>query len=199
MSYMGDKRSSMSPVPAPKTDELVALVNKLNKEGKYPSELELVRLRRLIDQVESVDEQAGFSFRGLYHAFKGEEENARKWSALALRNAPAVSDVYNNYACALARLEDWDGAVRMVLDGIKKCGKDMNLAKTLIAVAYHSGDHELIRSWLPEYERLAGKPHEVANWIQEDAEDEADLPEIIKEAERDGYIPWEQVKEELGL
>lgn len=189
----------MTPVPLPKTDAIVSLINKLNATWKQPSEFDLARLDRLIAQVENADTQASLSFRGVYHALRGDAANAVNWSKRALEHDPTNPDVYNNYAGALLRLGKYEEAVQVALDGINKCGMNQSVINILLHSAYYNDDQELLRRWLPEYEKLTGWPHEVAGWLEEDAEDLAELPQILAETEKEGCISLDELKRVLGL
>ncbi|MDR2819697.1 MAG: hypothetical protein LBB60_04110 [Desulfovibrio sp.] len=72
------------------------------------------------------------------------------------------------------------------------------ISDSLLA-AYYADDQPMLKEWLPKYEELTGEKHEVAHWLEEDAEDEADLAVNGEEYRRGLSIPWEDLKKELGL
>jgi hypothetical protein len=189
----------MTPVALPNTSEVSSLANQLLNKLAVPSAFELARLDYLIEKLSNVDIQTSQSFRGVYYALQGDGENALKWHKLALTHVPRHPDVYQCCAISLCYMEKYKEATNIALEGIRYTGENPLLIDLVLRGAYCSGDHDLIDYWLSRYEKLTGEKHYVATWLEEDAEDEAEMPMILEEAEREGYIPLEQVKKELGL
>jgi len=188
----------MAPQPMPKTDAVVALINELN-QGYAPSSFDLARLDTAIRNLGNADVAASQCFRGFYHALQGDLANTTKRFSMALGMEPNNPDVYMNYATSLLRLQQHEQALKMALECIAKGGRTLDAIHTLLLCAYAADDRAALDAWLPEYAKLAGKPHDVESWLSEDAEDEAELPVILKEAENEGYISLSKLKEELGI
>ena len=104
-----------------------------------------------------------------------------------------------NYAAALVRLRQYESALKVALECIGMDSRNPKAVSNLLLSAYYADDQAVIDEWLPKYEKLTGAAHEVADWLHEDTEDEAELPAILKEAEDEGYIPLDKLKEELGI
>ena len=189
----------MSPLPVAQTDQVVALANALSEKNTPPSSFDLARLDREIRRLADTDPAASQCFRGVYYALQGDLANTTKWFNMALSLAPNHPYVYLNYAFALNRLGQHEQAVKMALESINKGGYSPETLSNLLVYAYNADDRATLDEWLLKYAKLTGSPHEIVSWLQEDAEDEAELPAILKEAEKEGYVPLSKIKEELGL
>jgi len=189
----------MTPQPALKVDEIIALINELNLGISKPSPFELARLDAEIRKFGDADIAASQCFRGSYHALQGDLENTVKWFTMALSLAPDNSYVYMNYATMLNRLEQHEQAVNMALESVNKAGGTPESIDNLLVCAYCADNHAAIAAWLPEYEKLTGRPHKVALWLQEDAEDEAGIESLREESRKGASISLVQLRNELGL
>jgi len=188
----------MSPLLATETSIIVEKLNALIQNIEPPSPFELAQLDRDIDRLANADIVASQCFRGVYYALQGDLKNVGKWFDMAINITPSDPFVYLNYAVALSYLREYEQATKMALKGVSMDSSENAIYKLLLC-AYYADDLAILDEWLPKYEKLTGEPHQVAAWLQEDAEDEAELPAIIEEARNSEPIPWERVKEELGL
>ena len=189
----------MAPQPALKTDEIVALINELHQTIADPSPFDLARLDTAIRKLGNEDRAASQCFRGVYYALHGDLANAARWFDMALSVHPVNPDIYMNYAIALSRLEQHGQAVKMALEYVHKCGGAPDAISCLLRCAYNADDHEMLNEWLPRYEKLSGGPHEIASWIQEDAEDEAEIEYLRKESRNGPVISLDKLCKDLGL
>ncbi|MDR3363232.1 MAG: hypothetical protein LBO64_10425 [Desulfovibrio sp.] len=189
----------MAPMPAPLADEIVEMVNNLRAKITPPSQFELARLDDAIRRLGDVDIGASQCFRGVYYALQGDEMNAVKWLDIALGLAPDKPDIYLNYSIALSRLGRKEEAVKMALAGVIKGDYTPVAISNLLLAAYYADAEAVLREWMPKYEKLTGTPHKVAIWLEEDAEDEDMVPELLEESRKGGVISLEQLCKELGL
>lgn len=188
----------MSPLLATETSRITEKLNALIQRIDPPSPFELAQLDRDITRLGNADIVASQCFRGVYYALQGDPVNTAKWFNMAIDIAPAGPYVYLNYSVALTYLREYEQAVTMALKCVKMDDAP-EFIHNLILCAYYADEFAIIDEWLPKYEKLTGEAHEVAIWLQEDAEDEAEIPAILEEAREKGYIPLSKVKEELGL
>jgi len=188
----------MNPQPATEMDTVVARLNDLIGRIAPPSPFELAQLERDICRLGNVDVVESQCLFGSYHALRGDLENTVKCFDKALALNPNSSRAYTNYASSLSRLGQHEQAIKMALEGISRNNSQESI-NILLLCAYYADDHAVIEKWLPKYEKLTGNPHDVAFWLQEDAEDEAYIKEHGDEIRKGPHAPWEQVKKELGL
>jgi tetratricopeptide (TPR) repeat protein len=184
---------------AAQTDEIVHLVDELRWKILPLSPFEIGRLDSAIRRLGDVDIVASQCFRGVYHALRGDAPNALKWLDMALKTSPDESDIYLNYAVALSHLGRKKEAVSMSLAGISKGDYTPEAISNLLLHAYYADDISVLNEWLPKYKKLTGSPHEVAAWLEEDAEDEATTPELMEESRKGGEISLDRLCVELGL
>jgi len=189
----------VSSIPVAETDQLVAQANALMNKRTSPSPFELAQLDRDINRFGKADVVLYQCFRGVYYALKDDLANTTKWFDMALGANPTNHYIYRNYASSLCRLGQHEKAVIIALEGINKGDYTQESIDNLLLRAYYANNHAVLDEWLPKYEKLTDRPHDVAFWLKEDAEDELELPAIHEEAQKHGYTPWEQVKKELGL
>ncbi|MDR1947593.1 MAG: hypothetical protein LBQ51_10585 [Desulfovibrio sp.] len=185
--------------PAPNTEEVVNLVNALGKKWDKPTSFELARLDNEIKKLQNSDITAAECFRGMYYALQNDLENACKWFNAAIQREPSNPYTYMNYSSGLLHMGHGTEALAMSLESIKKGLEIPKQIDNLLYCAYQTDNRALIDEWLPKYKALTGKDHEVSIFLEEDAEDEAMLPELIAQAHNEEPIPWSQVKRELGL
>jgi Tfp pilus assembly protein PilF len=139
------------------------------------------------------------ALRGIYYALQDDLVNTTKWFSMALGVCRTNPDIHMNYAASLCRLGQHEQAVKMAIESITMGNYTPQSLHNLLLSAYYADDHAVLSEWLPKYEKLAGKHHAVASWLQEDAEDEAEIRSLGDEIRNGPFTPWEQVKKELGL
>ena len=74
----------MAPVPANQKKEALSLIIELLGREDKPTEIELLRLKNLIEEVEKEDMAAGRSFRGAYLDIIGKSNEAKEWHLSAI-------------------------------------------------------------------------------------------------------------------
>ncbi|MDL2216556.1 hypothetical protein LJB81_02340 [Desulfovibrio sp. OttesenSCG-928-M14] len=189
----------MTPEPALKISEIIALVNKLVKIEPAPSEFELAKLDSQLRSIIDHDPVGYHSFRGVFFTLSGDYESALRHHDIALQFVPVVPDAYHIYAVSLSKMGRHRDAMHMEEKAIETGGPDIHALSGLIHNAYFANEMQVLDEWLPKFEALTGAPHEVSDWLAEDAEDIADLPAILAEAEKEGCISLYELKKELGL
>ena len=189
----------MTPQPAAKIEEILLLFNELAQLITPPSQFELARLDTAIRNLCNVDTSLFQCFRGLYYALQGDLINTDKWFAMSICTEPTNPDIYMNYATALVQLHQYDKALKIALEGICKDSFNPKAVHNLLLSAYFADDRATIDEWLPKYEKLTGVAHEVAIWIQEDVEDDADIKSMRERDIRKSSIDLNQLCKELGL
>jgi hypothetical protein len=196
---LGKGSSYMSQAPVSKISELVDFVNKLHEKPTGPTDFELARLDQKIREIADSDIAAHQLFRGCYYALRNDLPNTRKWFEMASRTAPGNTIISGNYVAALSRFGLYDEAVALALEVIRKGDNTPEALNALLRCAYDAGDTLVLSEWLPKFEKLTGKPHVVAAWIGEDAEDEAMVADNIEEWRKGPYTPFDELRKELGL
>ena len=189
----------MSPQPALDTDSIIEQLNDFMVRYTPPSTFELAKLDMDISRIGNVDIALSQCFRGVYYALQGDLVNTTKWFNMALSISPTNPDVYMNYSASLCRLGQHDQAIKMALEAINKGGYTPQTLHNLILSAYNAEDHALLEEWLPKYEELTGSSHAAVLWLQEDAEDEAEVARLRDEIRSGPCISLDQIRKELEL
>ena len=188
----------MTPQRSSELNSAVECLNELIERITPPTEFELARLDGDIRRLGNVDVVESQCLRGMYYALQGDLENTTKWFDMALRSSPDNPRIYINYASMLSRLEQHERAMELALDGVSR-ESSPGYINILLLCAYYADASNVMDEWLPKYEKIAGKPHEVFFWLQEDAEDESEIAEMGDEMRKGPHTSWEDVKKELGL
>jgi tetratricopeptide (TPR) repeat protein len=191
---------AMPPQPATIADDIIDQINKLHRAiSVRPSQFELSRLDFAIKKLENVDVDASLSFRGVYYALQGDLENTQKWFELALRRSPNNPDTAVYYAMALSRLEQHEQAIDILLEHIKKYGNRVYSIDRLLMAAYFADNLAVLNEWLPKFESLTGFQHGAVAWLQDEAEDEADIATLRKDSSKGPALSLDQICKELEL
>jgi len=189
----------MTPQPASATDNLIALVNNLMTTATPPSSFDLARLDTGIRNLKNIDAAQSQCLRGIYYALQGDLENTTKWFNMAIASEQSNPDIYMNYAASLCYLGLHAQSLKMTLESINKGNYTPQAIHNLILSAYYADDQSILDEWLPKYEKLTGKPSKIALWLQEDAEDEAEIKRLGDDIRNGPYIGLDKICKELGL
>ncbi|HEU6438517.1 MAG TPA: hypothetical protein VE028_13805 [Nitratidesulfovibrio sp.] len=186
------------PVPAiAHLDTFNELATKAS-EGEL-SEFELAQLERVGKLLLKSSPPNGHTALGIVACLKGDIKRAIREHKASLASAPGDPTMLANYSRTLAVFEKFDEAYELMLQAVLADRTNTSLVSTLALYAYNAADMENAAKWAHEYRKLTQKPCTVEFWLDEDAEDEAELNDIKTEAESSGYTDWSLVKSELGL
>lgn len=191
----------MTPQPQSLADEIKNFLEELlkAKEVKEVTEVQLARVKFMIDQLAKADLPQSQSLRAVYYYLSGDSESARQWHELSIKTSPSNSFMYANYASVLHQMGKYDEAIEQYEKALSINRSNYDIISSIIVTAYCASRSDILDKWLPAYKALTGREHYVAEYLLEDAEDEAELDAIIAEGAEKGTIPWESVKKELGL
>ena len=162
------------------------------------SAFDIARADNLINQAEILHPACGHSFRGCLYGITGKNDESIEEHRIAVDLAPDDASFLANYAITLFSMSRFGEALDMYLNALTKDKSSLDAITGAVYAAYHSGDERLM-GLLADYKARTGESHEVEEWLKEDKEDDSEIPAIMAEAEKDGYIPWEKAKKELGL
>ena len=189
----------MSPLPASIADDFLERVNDLMTNAAQPSQFDMARLDMDIRNISNIDVALSQCFRGIYHALQGDLANTTKWFNMALSVNLGNPDIYMNYAASLCRLGQHEQAIKMALEAINKGNYTAQAIHNLLLSAYYADAHDVLDEWLPKYHKLTGNPHAIVTWLQEDAEDEAEIAQLRDEIRSGPYTSLDKIRKELGL
>ena len=189
----------MMTAPLSKIDVAVALIRNISDRRTHPSGEELALLDRMVNQAAKMNELVGKSFRGAYYALAGDFEQARECHKEAIQACPQIPSVYFNYSVTLSRFKRYEEATEMALKAVVLSGGAPNHVHALLMNAYWSDAHEILERWLPFYEKTTGQPHPVAGWLEEDAQDEAEIMHMVKQVPNGRPTLIDTLKNKLGF
>jgi tetratricopeptide (TPR) repeat protein len=181
-----------------------AIVDLLDKSEDHPlSEFEIARAQQLIAKLDKLDIASAHSYRGCLYSVLGRESEAIAENEAAFALLPNAL-ILHNYASSLIRLGKYDEAKKKLMLARKLDKTDPMILYSLIDAIYaETQDVADLMATLPplleEYEKLVGKPHKAAAVLKEDAEDAAWCEAHEEEWAKEPTVPWEKVKQELGL
>lgn len=186
----------MSPVPSQVTIDVINhLVLEASMRPLYP--LELMKLKKAAESILDAIPATAHSVFGVVACLQGDEKKMRHEHELSIKLNPSDSNILKNYSRSLFEHGYVSEAIPYLVKSVELAPEDLDNIDVLLRYAYLDDDTGIIEKWSPEYKKRAGHPHVVESWVAEDKEDLAMLDET--EVNIEECIPWETLKEELGL
>jgi tetratricopeptide (TPR) repeat protein len=190
------------PQPATKltqiSEDILAIINKDSLTCRL-SEFEIQKVFNYTEKLKPLDIAVYHSYLGVAYSLIGKKHEALGYHKKAVEQRPEDIIIVSNYGTSLMRLGMYSEAEEqmMFVYSLNK-GDQLSLSNAIIS-AYYADNLDNLQPLLEAYKKITLSPHEVEEWLEEDAYDMETLPELLEESRKGEQIPWEQVKKELGL
>ncbi len=188
------------PVPAYAVihDQLIGILNTLvNQDVDEVSKArEFQKLEALAADLKNISQAHGLSVMGSIAAARKNIPAMREYHRRAIRMEKDIV-LRTNYATSLYVTGLLDEAYDAALAIHSDHKDDVEVLDLLVKVAWAMEQYGLFDEYADLFEKLTGRQHDIAR-----AEDESDVrlaEEALASPGPQDSIPWEKVKEELGL
>ena len=125
----------------------------LGRGDSRPSDIAMKALDNNLKELERANLSIGIELRGLWHALRGESEQAHRCHKIALEKFPGPAG-YAHYANSLTELNEHDASLELALQAAELAPESPDVLSVLLASALNAGDFGAFMEFFPAYKKL---------------------------------------------